>query len=57
MKKRKSTGKFLSRLLCLATVMGMLVPMALADELGKEPGSSNTQTFEFADTLLDVLIV
>lgn len=57
MKKRKSTGKFLSRLLCLVTVMGMLVPMALADELGKEPGSSNTQTFEFADTLLDVLIV
>ena len=57
MKKRKNTGKFLSRLLCLVTVMGMLVPMALADELGKEPGSSNTQTFEFADTLLDVLIV
>lgn len=57
MKKRKSTGKFLSRLLCLVTVMGMLVPMALADELGKVPGSSDTQTFEFADTLLDVLIV
>ena len=40
MKKRKSTGKFLSRLLCLVTVMGMLVPMALADEWGRVPGSS-----------------
>ena len=49
MKKRKSTGKFLSRLLCLVTAMGMLVPMALADELGRVPGSSDTHTYEKAD--------
>ena len=46
MNKRKNTGKFLSRLLCLVTAMGMLIPMALADELGKVPGSSDTNTYE-----------
>ena len=57
MKKRKSTGKFLSRLLCLVTVMGMLVPMALADELGKVPGSSDTNTYEKADIKVELSVV
>lgn len=57
MKKRKSTGKFLSRLLCLVTVMGMLVPMALADELGKVPGSSDTNTYEKADIKVEISVV
>ena len=56
MKKRKSTGKFLSRLLCLVTVMGMLVPMALADELGKVPGSSDTNKYEKADIEVEIPI-
>lgn len=56
MKKRKSTGKFLSRLLCLVTVMGMLVPMALADELGRVPGSSDTNTYEKADIEVEIPI-
>lgn len=56
MKKRKSTGKFLSRLLCLVTAMGMLVPMALADELGKVPGSSDTNTYEKADIEVEIPI-
>lgn len=56
MRKRKSTGKFLSRLLCLVTVMGMLVPMALADELGKVPGSSDTNTYEKADIEVEIPI-
>ena len=57
MRKRKNAGRLLSRLLCLVMVLGMLPTTALAETWGKEPGSSNTQTFEFADTLLDVLIV
>lgn len=57
MKKRKSTGKFLSRLLCLVTAMGMLVPMALADELGKVPGSSDTNTYEKADIEVEISVV
>lgn len=56
MRKRKNTGKFLSRLLCLVTVMGMLVPMALADELGKVPGSSDTNTYEKADIKVEIPI-
>ncbi len=56
MKKRKSTGKFLSRLLCLVTAMGMLVPMASADELGKVPGSSDTNTYEKADIKVEIPI-
>ncbi len=35
--------RLLGRSLCLVTVMGMLVPMAMADELGKVPGSSDTK--------------
>ena len=31
MGKRKNAGRLLSRLLCLVTAMGMLVPMALAE--------------------------
>ena len=57
MRKRKNAGRLLSRLLCLVMVLGMLPTTALAEKWGKEPGSPNTQTFEFADTLLDVLIV
>ena len=56
MKKRKSTGKFLSRLLCLVMVLGMLVPMALADELGRVPGSSDTNTYEKADIEVEIPI-
>ena len=56
MKKRKSTGKFLSRLLCLVTAMGMLVPMSLADELGRVPGSSDTNTYEKADIEVEIPI-
>ena len=57
MKKRKNTGKFLSRLLCLVTAMGMLIPMALADELGKVPGSSDTNTYEKADIKVEISVV
>ena len=57
MRKRKNAGKLLSRLLCLVTVMGMLVPMALADELGKVPGSSDTNTYEKADIKVEISVV
>ena len=57
MRKRKNAGKLLSRLLCLVTVMGMLVPMALADELGKVPGSSDTNTDEKADIKVEISVV
>ena len=43
MKKRKSTGKFLGRLLCLVTVMGMLVPMALAEGASAEDSGIITE--------------
>ena len=43
MKKRKSTGKFLSRLLCLVTVVGMLVPMALAEGASAEDSGIITE--------------
>ena len=43
MKKRKNTGKFLSRLLCLVTVMGMLVPMALAEGASAEDSGIITE--------------
>lgn len=56
MRKRKNAGRLLSRLLCLVTVMGMLVPMALADELGKVPGSSDTNTYEKADIKVEIPI-
>lgn len=57
MRKRKNAGRLLSRLLCLVTVMGMLVPMALADELGKVPGSSDTNTYEKADIEVEISVV
>lgn len=57
MRKRKNAGKLLSRLLCLVTAMGMLVPMALADELGKVPGSSDTNTYEKADIKVEISVV
>lgn len=56
MRKRKNAGRLLSRLLCLVTAMGMLVPMALADELGKVPGSSDTNTYEKADIVVEIPI-
>ena len=56
MRKRKNAGRLLSRLLCLVTAMGMLVPMALADELGKVPGSSDTNTYEKADIEVEIPI-
>ena len=57
MRKRKNAGRLLSRLLCLVTVMGRLVPMALADELGKVPGSSDTNTYEKADIKVEISVV
>lgn len=56
MRKRKNAGRLLSRLLCLVTVMGMLVPMALADEWGRVPGSSDTNTYENADIEVEIPI-
>lgn len=56
MRKRKNAGRLLSRLLCFVTAMGMLVPMALADELGKVPGSSDTNTYEKADIEVEIPI-
>lgn len=50
MRKRKNTGKILSILLCLVMVLGMLPITAQAEEWGRVPGSSNTNTFEEADT-------
>lgn len=57
MRKRKNAGRLLSRLLCLVTAMGMLVPMALADEWGKVPGSSDTNTYEKADIKVEISVV
>ena len=57
MRKRKNAGRLLSRLLCLVTVMGMLVPMALADEWGRVPGSSDTNTYEKADIKVEISVV
>ena len=57
MRKRKNAGRLLSRLLCLVTAMGMLIPMALADELGKVPGSSDTNTYEKADIKVEISVV
>ena len=43
MRKRKNAGRLLSRLLCLVTVMGMLVPMALADGASTEDSGIITE--------------
>lgn len=57
MKEQKTTKRLLSILLCLVLMIGMLPTMALAEEWGKVPSGSKTDTFEYADKILDVLIV
>lgn len=57
MKEQKTTKRLLSILLCLVLMIGMLPTMALAEELGKVPSGSKTDTFEYADMTRDVLIV
>ena len=57
MKEQKTTKRLLSILLCLVLMIGMLPTMALAEEGGKVPGSSDEHTYELADTILDVSIV
>ena len=44
MRKRKNTGRLLSILLCLVMVLGTLPITAQAEEWGKVPGSSDTNT-------------
>ena len=56
MRKRKNTGKLLSILLCLMMVLGMLPITAQAEEWGKVPGSSNTNTYEKADIEVEIPI-
>lgn len=56
MRKRKNTGKLLSILLCLMMVLGMLPITAQAEEWGKVPGSSDTNTFEKADIEVEIPI-
>ena len=56
MRKRKNTGKLLSILLCLMMVPGMLSTTALAEEWGKVPGSSDTNTYEKADIEVEIPI-
>lgn len=48
MKKRKNTGRLLSILLCLMMALGMLPITAQAEELGKVPSDSKTDTFDYA---------
>ena len=57
MRKRKNTGKLLSILLCLMMVLGMLPITAQAEELGKVPGSSDTNTYEKADIEVEISVV
>lgn len=57
MRKRKNTGKLLSILLCLMMVLGMLPITAQAEELGKVPGSSDTNTYEKADIEVEIPII
>ena len=57
MKKRKNTGKLLSILLCLVMVLGTLPITAQAEELGKVPGSSDTNTYEKADIKVEISVV
>ena len=56
MRKRKNTGRLLSILLCLVMVLGMLPITAQAEEWGRVPGSSNTNTFENADIEVEIPI-
>lgn len=48
MRKRKNTGRLLSILLCLMMVLGMLPITAQAEEWGKVPSDSKTDTFDYA---------
>ena len=57
MRKRKNTGKLLSILLCLVMVLGTLPITAQAEELGKVPGSSDTNTYEKADIKVEISVV
>ena len=57
MRKRKNTGKLLSILLCLMMVRGTLSTTALAEEWGKVPGSSDTNTYEKADIKVEISVV
>ena len=57
MKEQKTTKRLLSILLCLVLMIGMLPTMALAEECGRVPSDSKTDTLEYADRILDVLIV
>lgn len=57
MRKRKNTGRLLSILLCLMMVLGMLPITAQAEELGKVPGSSDTNTYEKADIKVEISVV
>ena len=56
MRKRKNTGRLLSILLCLVMVLGMLPFTAQAEELGRVPGSSDTNTYEKADIEVEIPI-
>lgn len=56
MRKRKNTGKLLSILLCLMMVLGMLPITAQAEEWGKVPGSSDTNTYEKAGIEVEIPI-
>ena len=57
MKEQKTTKRLLSILLCLVLMIGMLPTMALAEEWGRVPSDSKTDTFEYADMTRDILIV
>ncbi|WP_033121288.1 S-layer homology domain-containing protein [Oscillibacter sp. ER4] len=57
MRKRKNTGRLLSILLCLVMVLGTLPITAQAEELGKVPGSSDTNTYEKADIKVEISVV
>ena len=48
MKEQKTTKRLLSILLCLVLMIGMLPTMALAEEWGKVPSDSKTNTFDYA---------
>ena len=57
MRKRKNTGRLLSILLCLVMVLGTLPITAQAEEWGKVPGSSDTNTYEKADIKVEISVV
>ena len=57
MRKRKNTGRLLSILLCLVMVLGTLPITAQAEEWGKVPGSSDTNTYEKAEIKVEISVV